>query len=268
MKNLKDYINESILGDWNDVDADKIARELEVKSFLSEYYGLKDKEYKITQDVDGFYRVDVDGDVFLKKDSPSITLDCFEFGTIRGNFNITHNTNIVDLYGFPKKISGVVIIANCPNLKSLRGCPKKANWFECSRCSSLESLEGCPEEVTYDFHCTVCTSLKSLEYAPKKVGSDFDCSYCVSLTTLEGAPKTVGGDFDCSYCSSLESLEGAPRWVKNNFKCNSCTKLKNLKGCPERIKNRLYCMHCGDLDATTYTPKICKGIVTKSMFAS
>ena len=26
MKNLKEYIKESILGDWNDVDADEISR--------------------------------------------------------------------------------------------------------------------------------------------------------------------------------------------------------------------------------------------------
>ena len=119
MKNLKEYIRESILDDWEDIDVEKDIK-LEIKRFLKDnYIG----SFSITL-VDGKYIVDSKGDVRIKnKKATSLTNGMFEFGKVGGGFSCMY----------------------CTSLKTLEGAPKEVGMdFVCCYCDSLTSLEGAP----------------------------------------------------------------------------------------------------------------------------
>ena len=160
MKNLKEYILESLLDDEEDLIDNNDAL---IRDFLEKNYTIYGS-YIIKNNV-----VDAKGDVMVKNDKiSSLTNGLFEFGKVDGNFNC----------------------ACCNSLTSLEGAPKYVGKdFYCFFCNSLTSLEGAPKYVGKDFNCACCNSLTSLEGAPKYVGKDFYCFFCNSLTSLEGAPK-------------------------------------------------------------------------------
>ena len=224
MKKLKEYIKESILGDWNDVNADEISEKqqrTEVEDFLKENYQGK---FRISPKLNkqGLFEVSSYGDAILKKSIPNLTNDKFIFTHINGDF-IIRLRDIVSLAGCPKYVVGCFNCEYCNMLTSLEGAPEKVGeLFSCSFCENLTSLEGSPKEVGKGFYCYGCESLTTLEGAPEKVGGGFSCSNCSSLKSLEGAPEKVGGDFNCSYCPSLKSLKGAPKEVGGDFSCNNC----------------------------------------------
>ena len=183
MKNLKEYIKESILGDWSDVNADEVAENVIKKSineFLDDnYYYMKPRYYDLVKG-DNKYIVNVHQHCTTKNHKiKNLTNGLFEFGKVGGDF----------------------YCENCKSLTSLEGAPKEVGGeFSCDNCSSLKSLEGAPEKVSGNFSCDNCSSLKSLEGAPEKVGGYFNCCNCTNLTSLEGAPKEVGRDFYCYDC--------------------------------------------------------------------
>ena len=189
MKNLKEYIKESILGNWNTVDADKIAdkiiakqireRRANIKAFLKKSY----KNYRaliISDRPNGddlFEVTALDDVVFNNNGGTSTTNGDFIFVSIPGGFYCC-NTKIKSFEGLPKEIGGN---------------------FNCSF-SFVTSLEGVPEKTGMGFHCYSCTRLTSLEGAPKEVGGEFDCTKCYDLKSLKGAPEKVGGNFRCEGC--------------------------------------------------------------------
>ena len=149
MKNLKDYLKESILGNWEDIDIEKDIKS-EIEQFLEDNY---DGTFSITL-VDGNYIVDSRTDVEVKNTNiTSLTNGMFEFGKVR-DFDCSSCKSLVSLEGAPKEVGGC---------------------FYCDNCNSLTSLEGAPKEVSEDFSCAFCNSLKTLKGAPVKVGGDFSC---------------------------------------------------------------------------------------------
>ena len=166
MKNLKEYIKESILGDWNTVNADEISGRVEVEAFLNENY---EGGFSISQkpNKNGKFEVSSKTDVTVKnKQLERLTNDLFEFTEIRGEVRCSYCA-LTSLEGAPKKIGGN---------------------FYCDYCE-LKSLEGAPKKVDGNFYCDHCGSLTTLEGAPKEVGGDFNCGGCESLTSPKGAPK-------------------------------------------------------------------------------
>ena len=161
MKNLKEYIKESILGDWNTVDSDGISERMEVEKFLKENYN---GDFTISQKTNknGKFEVSSKTTVIVKnKQLERLTNDLFEFTETVGGF----------------------YCENCKSLTSLEGAPKEVGGeFSCDNCSSLKSLEGAPEKVGGYFNCCNCTNLTSLEGAPKEVGRDFYCYDCREFT--------------------------------------------------------------------------------------
>ena len=133
MKNLKDYIKESILGDWEDIDVTKDIKS-EIKQFLKDNYKGR---FSITL-VGGKYIVNSKKNVEIKnKKVTSLTNGMFEFGKVGGDFDCMY----------------------CNSLKSLEGAPKEVGRdFDCRDCYSLTSLEGAPEKVGGDFICRFCSS--------------------------------------------------------------------------------------------------------------
>ena len=178
MKNLKEYIKESILGDWSTVNADEISEKQqrsEVEKFLNENYN---GDFTISQHPNKNDKFEVSSKkrmVVKNSQLEQLTNNLFEFTNIDGVFGCSY-CKITSLEGAPKEVGGD---------------------FRCNDCKSLKSLEGAPEKVGGDFHCSYCNSLTSLKDAPKKVGEDFYCHDCKSLTSLDGAPKEVRGSFNC-----------------------------------------------------------------------
>ena len=134
MKNLKDYIKESILGDWEDIDIEKDIKS-EIEQFLEDNY----KGRFLIKIVNDNYIVDSKTDVIIKNEKmTSLTNGMFEFGKVDGDF----------------------ICRFCSSLTSLKGAPKEVGGdFGCMYCHSLTSLEGAPKEVGGDFLCYSCKSL-------------------------------------------------------------------------------------------------------------
>ena len=55
------------------------------------------------------------------------------------------------------KVKGFFILAECPNLISLRGCPKKIDGnFNINYNQKLTSLDGFPEKITGNISCIFC----------------------------------------------------------------------------------------------------------------
>ena len=130
MKNLKEYIKESILDDWEDIDFKKDIKS-EIKQFLKDnYYG----RFSMTL-VEGKYIVNSKASVDIKNiNITSLSNGMFEFGKVRG-FNCSY----------------------CNFLTSLEGAPKEVGEdFSCAFCNSLKTLEGAPEIVGGDFICRDC----------------------------------------------------------------------------------------------------------------
>ena len=90
-------------------------------------------------------------------------------------------------------------------------------YFDCSDCPNLKSLKGAPKKVKRYFNCSNCNNLTSLEGAPKKIGGSFNCHNCPNLKSLEGSPVEVSRNFLCRGCKNLKSLEGAPIVIKGRF---------------------------------------------------
>ena len=225
MKNLKEYISESIFDIEDNIDNIDESIKDQIKQFLNNNFKnasnciISEKPNKY-----GKFEVLSTGDVVVKNKSiTSLTNGLFIWTNIKGDFTCSNCNSLTSLEGAPKEVKGDFICSDCNSLKSLEGAPKEVRGdFNCFNCNLLISLEGAPEEVGGDFFCSNCTSLTSLKGAPKEVGGAFNCGYCTSLTSLKGASKEVGGYFSCEYCNSLKSLEGAPKEVGGGFYCIKC----------------------------------------------
>lgn len=110
--------------------------------------------------------------------------------------------------------------------------------FICRR-TSITSLKGGPKKVDF-FSCGFCQELKSLEGAPQIIDGEFTCESCKKLTSLKGLPNIVNGHLECTHCHSLKSLRGAPKKINGTFDIIDCKKLKNLNYLPEVMGN-FYC---------------------------
>ena len=198
MKNLKDFINETLLDDFDKL-SDLANVKDDIRQFLKDNYKLSSK-FRISKkpNKDGLYEV-----------------DCKHF-TGRFDYVGVINKNIHRL------TNGSFVFINVVD-------------FDCHLCQNLTSLEGAPEEVKGNFCCGYNRNLTSLKGAPKKVGDKFECLDCPNLTSLEGAPEIVGGTFRCNNCPNLKSLKGAPKEVKYDFNCTNCQDLTSLEGAPKKV---------------------------------
>ena len=166
MKDLKQYIEESLLDDFDTI-AGKVDPRVEVEKFLQDNYT---GTYVISKKpINGKYEVYGKSDIKVK------------------NSRIEYLTNGLFVWD---SVTRGFICSGCWYLKSLEGAPKKVGEsFDITGCIELESLEGCPEEVGYNFSCISCMKLKSLEGAPKKVKKHFFCNDCGEQFTEDEVRK-------------------------------------------------------------------------------
>ena len=157
MKNLKEYITESILDVEDNIGNIDESIKDQINQFLNDNFTNASK-CKISDKLnkDGKFEVSSNEYVGVK------------------NKHITSLTNGLFIW---TNIKGYFTCIDCGLLTSLEGAPKEVGGkFNCNICKSLTSLEGAPEEVGGSFYCYDCKLLKSLKGAPKKIGGDFNCS--------------------------------------------------------------------------------------------
>ena len=170
MKNLKEYITESILDVEDNINNIDESIKDQINQFLNDNFkGVSKCKISKKPNKDGKFEVLSTGDVVVKnKQITSLTNGAFIWTNIKGKF----------------------FCSCCNSLASLEGAPEKVGRdFYCNFCNSLTSLEGAPKEVGGNFSCGYCNSLTSLEGAPKEVGRDFYCRSCKDKFIEEDVKK-------------------------------------------------------------------------------
>ena len=158
MKTLFEHLNESMLCETNSQPNDKTKL---IEDFCKQC-GIK--KYTINND---------------------LTIDCYS-PVVLSNYSKERLPNYIKF----KSVMGGFYIDGCPQLKSLKGCPKEVTGvFDCSGCRKIISLEGAPSIVDGDFYCNDCPKLESLKGVPKGVGGNFYCDNCGEQFTEDDVKK-------------------------------------------------------------------------------
>lgn len=126
MKPLQEYIIESLLDDFDEIERKSVRRE-DVEEYLKKYY-ISREPFKISSkpNKDGYYEVSTDNKVEAKTtDIPAITNGIFIFTEVGGYFSIRNCKKITTLQGAPKKVGADFICTGCESLKSFEGGPER-----------------------------------------------------------------------------------------------------------------------------------------------
>ena len=138
MKNLNEYIKESILGDWEDSISD-------VKNTLA-------KEW-VDKNCKGDFKI-----IYLKNGMHKLN---------RGTLIIKNVTEDIIPLTF-SKVEGNIVIEKCPNIKSLEGmfapqCVAIGGSLSIGNCDKFETLKGIPPIIDNEFNLIGNKSLKRFE---------------------------------------------------------------------------------------------------------
>lgn len=112
MKTLKEYINESLLDDFDAVSASSTTDiKKEIRQFLNDNY-KRASSFKISRkpNNDGYYEVDCSKCLIIEvyNDITSLTNNLFIFVNVKGSFNCSYCKNLTSLEGAPKNIGGKI----------------------------------------------------------------------------------------------------------------------------------------------------------------
>ena len=145
MKNLQEYIQESLLDKYDDI-ASKINVKEEIEKFLKDNYYINLDDCDIIANGD-LNIVNINNDLSPRKYKlKTITNNLFKFGNVAGS----------------------VDFSNC-KLKSLEGCPENVQGFFDIDANDITSLEGSPKFIFGNFYCSNCSKLKSLKGGPEQI---------------------------------------------------------------------------------------------------
>lgn len=198
MKDLKQYIEESLLNDF-DTLANNIDARGEVLQFIKDTYNTPSKfRVSAKPQANGKYLVNVTGNVSFKKswNTEYLTNGLFEFGRVTGSVLLGVNT------------------------KSGRG--------------SLKSLEGAPREIVGEFNISG-QALTSLENCPQTIRGIIRIND-LNITSLKGISNYIISLECCK--TNIENLEGLPNQIFGSFTCTDNPKLVSLKGISKKIYGR------------------------------
>ena len=256
MKNLIDYINESInesvlrdIEDTLSVSDDDLATEL-ITNWINDNWHV---DGKLTIKFEGKTRVvDCSGNISHPK-TGKITNDMFVWGNVMGDFvfnALDTDTNKVKTFiglGIPRHVGGELNLHSFTNVTNLEGLPDNVGSLFISGFKKLTSLKGCPTNVDNKFTITSCISLKGLDYLPKHIGGGITINHNKNLLSIDGlsaVTNAVNGNLFLNSNYNLKSLEGCPSIVDGLFTCENCKALTSLSGCPEQVKDSFICTHC------------------------
>lgn len=262
MKNLKDILESSVLGDIDDRinNMDDETIKVTIREFVDRTYFCRQHiAISAKPNKDGKYVLTASAAVNVRDlQIESLTNGMFVWGTVYGSFDCSHCENLKSLEGSPKEVQGYFSCNRCTSLKSLENGPKRVSGpYVCSECDSLESLKGCAPTVNGYFNCARCANLKSLKYSPKQV-HDFIASDCFSIKDLVGVTQNIKHDFTIDRCRNLKSLKGCPENIPGTFSCYACQSLKSLDYMPKTIGFDFECSNCGEKFDDSYIENKCK----------
>lgn len=266
MKNLIDYINESILSDIEDtlsVSNDDLAADI-ITNWINDNWLV---DGKLTIKFEGNTRVvDCSGNVRYPK-TGKITNDMFVWGNVMGDFvfnALDTDTNKVKTFiglGLPRFVGGTLNLHSFTNVTNLDGLPNNVGSLHISGFKKLASLKGCPINVDNRFTITLCASLKGLDYLPEHIGGNITINHNVNLLSIDGlsaVTNVVNGDLYINSNYKLKSLQGCPSIVDGVFSCEKCKALTSLSYCPEQVKYNFYCKNCATRFKKTEVESICQ----------
>lgn len=267
MKQLIDYINESIL---DDIDAqmangeEVVVNEL-IIDWINNNWNIDRGELTIKLE-GSTYVVDCSGSVRHPR-TGKITNGKFVWGNIAGDFvyntsdtETQNKTKSLSELGLPRTVGGEFILYDIKNVTTLEGCPTECNDFCIKGFTKLTSLKGCPTNVKGEFAITLCPSLKELDYLPNYIGGGITINHNKNLLSIDGlsaVTNTVNGNLFLNGNYKLKSLEGCPSIVNGMFSCENCKSLTSLSGFPKQVGSHIYCKHCGTRFTVSQVQSIC-----------
>lgn len=249
MKSLTNFISESMLYEKyskNIDSAKQVSDEDKIIDFLNRHYLISEARIK---DNLNFIEIKKEGNenivnvkkgqLILRDSTTSVLVPpggLFTFGEVK-DFIIDDCEDLKTLKGAPKK-SNFFVIHGCTKLTDLTYAPEKIHEINIENCENLTSLAGFPK-VCDVIILSDLPSLKSLEGLPKNVNKELWIDTCNSLINFVGAPKSIGGNFRCTWCDNLVSLEGVPQEVGGDFCVARCSKdFKEYDYVPNSIGGR------------------------------
>lgn len=204
-----------------------------IEQWIEKNLGLRPSQWRINKD----FTITVNGSVIIEDEEMTELPEYIQFSKVKYDFKL-YCPNLVSLRGCPKKV-GRDFTCSDTKISTLDGCPEEVSDFRCAICKNLKSLKGCPLVVD-NFDCYGCTGLTDLTGSPREVKMNFDCSECRNLVSLTGCPKRIGGVLSCDYCLELRSFEGVQPEFYDSIYCTQCLKL-TLNGFPRIVQRNVYC---------------------------
>lgn len=184
MKDLKQYIEESLLDDFDTLTNNMDPRD-EIKQFLKNNYLNSPSKFVISKEPNekGLYEVKCNESMIkVSKNFTCVTNGMFEFVNRpqkKIKFYCGWGGNLESLEGLPKEIEYLQIMhAPMRSLKDIKGWPDKIEDFTLWSCPNLVSLEGGPKYVEDRIRVEACGKIFTKDEVEKyiKLEPDADCS--------------------------------------------------------------------------------------------
>lgn len=234
MKQLKDVLEASLLGDMEDVmqAAEEIVIKEEIKKFIKKNYEIA-KFVKISAkpNADGKYVVNAK-EVRAKNKIETLTNGMFVWGTIEGAFDCMFCDRLRSLEGCPTLVKGSLYL-HSKVITSISGLTTKSLKTIDVSMHNLSSLEGA--NLTASSLAITSKVLKDLKGIYEWNMKTLVISFCDGLTSLEGL-DTIADSLIIEHCDKLTSLKGAPEKV-DKIEIRYCEALEDYTDmpCADRI---------------------------------
>lgn len=185
------------------------------------------------------YIVNVNTDLNINPDAPTLVNDFFVFGSVKGYFKISRSKYIKNLIGAPYEILNRIIINYNESLESL----ESLEGLEIPNCLGIEiidnpklkTLKSGPISVKEYFILRDNVNLLDIGYDIAKVEGDFEITACSRIKTLKGSPTNIGGTFKITECLMLNSTDTSTKHIHGNLDITACPAIKSLKGLPTKV---------------------------------
>ena len=228
MKQLKDVLEASLLGDMEDVmqDGNELVAKEEIKNFIKKNYAFA-KYAKISDkpNADGKYVVNAK-EVRAKSSIETLTNGMFVWGTIELGFDCMFCDNLRSLEGCPTRVKGAIFI-DSKKITSIHGLTIKANTISLGL-ENLISLDGA--QLTADGICINSHVIKNLKGIDECNMKFLKLYFCDELTSLEGL-LPIPDKIAIEHCDKITSLKGAPEKL-NSVNITYCENLKDYTDMP------------------------------------
>lgn len=248
MKTLKESLLSDIEKTIGSVKPYDVACAAIEEFFKTNYNVYGEYTVKKKPDTDGKWIVSVKKrkDFFkLNSTAETITNGLFKMDRC-AKFIIENNNNIKNLEGLPD-IVGRLDIRNCCNLESIIGCTK--SWQPCWGVNeTMIVIENCPKLKTLDGLNTSpdsvflrnCSNLKTLGDCANKF-KYIDINACNNLNDI-GAMKTAYQLYihNCTF-TSLLSINGLDNVTCERMTVIDCPNMVDVKGLPKKVDD--LCLH-------------------------